>query len=127
MERIMDYFVNAKQKLHATLAVLNTSQDYTTDLKTVLESLDNGLQFTKTYYSEVNNSALAKNNKFNGSDIYFYFIRYTHQFFNIINAADTLANASYYEKYIHLINIRQDRFDILKAEAIAKATEILEQ
>lgn len=120
----IDLFAEAKQKLEIAIDVLKNAGDYTQDIKTVLHVLDDGLQFTKLYYSELNSQALSQTQSFKGSDIYFYFMRFTHQFFNVMNIVNTLPNASYYEKFLHLLQVRQQKFDELCKEAIKKGQEI---
>jgi hypothetical protein len=121
----MDLLDNARQKLEATLDVLKKSKDYAIDIKAVLAALDDGLQFTKQHYGELNSITLAKTHNLKGSDIYFFFMRFTHQFYNVLNVIQTKPNAGYYEKFLFLLEVRQQRFDELKEEALAKGQEIL--
>ena len=121
----MDLFDTAKQKLEIALETINNAQDYTQSIKQVLQVLDDGLQFSKLHYSELNSLTMAKNKNLKGSDIYFFFMRFTHQFFNVMNIIQTIPNASYFEKFQHLRNIRQQRFDEVRADALIKAAEIL--
>ena len=44
---------------------------------------------------------------------------------NVMNIIQTIPNASYFEKFQHLLNIRQQRFDEVRADALIKAAEIL--
>lgn len=121
----MDLFTKAQQKLEIAISALKNAGDYTKDIKDILEKLDDGLQFTKEHYGELNSQSLAQTHKFKGSDIYFYFMRFTHQFFNVMNIVNTLPNASYYEKFMHILNMRQQKFDELCKEATKKGLEIL--
>lgn len=121
----MNLYIEAKQKVEKAIEVLTNAGEYTTDIKKVLHTLDDGLQFTKQHYGELNSQSLAQTHTFKGSDIYFYFMRYTHQFFNVMNIANSLPNAGYYEKFLHILNLRQQKFDELCKEAIAKGKEIL--
>ena len=121
----MDLFDTAKQKLEIALETINNAQDYTQSIKQVLQVLDDGLQFSKKHYSELNSLTMAKNKNLKGSDIYFFFMRFTHQFFNVMNIIQTIPNASYFEKFQHLLNIRQQRVDEVRADALIKAAEIL--
>ena len=95
----MDLFDTAKQKLEIALETINNAQDYTQSIKQVLQVLDDGLQFSKKHYSELNSLTMAKNKNLKGSDIYFFFMRFTHQFFNVMNIIQTIPNASYFEKF----------------------------
>lgn len=121
----MDLFNEAKKKLEETIQVLQNAQDYLQDIKPVLHKLNEGLQFTKLHYSELNSQALAQTHTFKGSDMYFYFMRFTHQFFNIVNIVNTLPNTDYYEKFLSIVNIRQQKFIELCQEAKQKGEEIL--
>ena len=121
----MDIFNEAKQKLEETIQVLQNAQDYLQDIKPGLHKLNEGLQFTKQHYSELNSQALAQTHTFKGSDMYFYFMRFTHQFFNIVNIVNTLPNTDYYEKFLSIVNIRQQKFLELCQEAKQKGEEIL--
>ncbi|HRG63540.1 MAG TPA: hypothetical protein PLP75_11070 [Burkholderiales bacterium] len=121
----MDLLETAKQKLEYALSTLEKSDDYTQNIKLVLAALDDGLQFTKKHYSELNSLTMAKTNSLKGSDIYFFFMRFTHQFFNVMNIIQTLPNAGYYEKFLFLLEARQERFDELRLDAISKAKEII--
>ena len=42
-----------------------------------------------------------------------------------MNIIQTIPNASYFEKFQHVIKVRQQRFDEVRADAIAQATKIL--
>ena len=121
----MDLLDTARGKLNVALEILAESPDYVSGIKPLLVALDDGLQFTKNHYGELNSITLAKNNNLKGSDIYFFFMRFTHQFYNVLNIIQTKPNASYYEKFLFLLEVRQQRFDELKEEAIAKGNEIL--
>lgn len=121
----MDSLQIAKQKLEIALETIKTSQDYTQSIKHVLEVLDDGLQFSKKHYSELNSLTMAQSKNLKGSDIYFFFMRFTHQFFNVMNIIQTLPNARYYEKFLHLLDVRQQRFDELRDDALVKGAEIL--
>jgi hypothetical protein len=121
----MDLLTTAKQKLEVALEVINSAHDYTQSIKPVLAALDDGLEFTKKHYSELNTQTLNQGDSLKGSDIYFFFMRFTHQFFNVMNIIQTIPNVSYYEKFLYVLKARQQRFDEICAEAKAKASEIL--
>lgn len=121
----MDLLDQAKQKLATSLKIINAAEDYTQSIKQILQALDDGLQFSKQHYSALNSLAMTKDKNLNGADIYFFFMRFTHQFFNVMNIIQTIPNASYFEKFQHIIHIRQQRFDEVRADAIAQANKIL--
>lgn len=121
----MDALQTAKQKLEIALDVIKNAQDYTKSIQQVLEVLDDGLQFAKANYSELNTITMAQNKNLKGSDIYFFFTRFTHQFFNVMNIIQTLPNAGYYAKFLHLLEVRQQRFSELCTDALNKGNKIL--
>ncbi len=121
----MDALQIAKQKLEIALDVIKNSQDYTKSIQHVLEVLDDGLQFAKANYSELNAITMIQNKDLKGSDIYFFFMRFTHQFFNVMNIIQTLPNAGYYAKFLHLLEVRQQRFNELCTDALNKGNKIL--
>lgn len=121
----MDLLDTAKKKLEFALEVIKNSTDYSNDIKPVLSALDDGLQFTKQHYGELNSLTLAKAQGLKGSDIYFFFMRFTHQFYNVMNVVQSKPNASYYEKFLYLYEIRQHRFIELREEALVKGNEII--
>ncbi|MEN9946602.1 MAG: hypothetical protein RLZZ293_988 [Pseudomonadota bacterium] len=121
----MDLLEQARQKLNNTLEILQHSTNYQVDIQRVLEVLDDGLQFSKQHYSELNALTLQHSQQLNGADIYFFFMRFTHQFFNVMNIVQTVPNASYYNKFLALLATRQERFEELRRDAIAKGLEIL--
>jgi hypothetical protein len=121
----MDLLDSAKQKLTIALETINNAQDYTQSIKQILQTLDDGLQFSKQHYSALNALTMTKDKNLSGADIYFFFMRFTHQFFNVMNIIQTIPNASYFEKFQHVIKVRQQRFDEVRADAIAQATKIL--
>jgi hypothetical protein len=122
----MDAYAEAVKKLQESLNILISSTRYEIHIRDVMKSLDSGLQFTKDNYSELNNSALLGQHKSaSGSDIYFYFMRLSHQFFNVMNIISVMPNASYYHRVLHIIETRQKKYDELRTEAILKANQIL--
>lgn len=124
-EIIVDLLDTAKAKLETALNVIQASENYSDGVKSVLASLDDGLQFTKKHYGELNALTLAKTNTLKGSDIYFFFMRFTHQFFNVMNIIQTVPNAGYYEKYLFLVESRQLRFNEIREDALNKGREIV--
>lgn len=121
----MDLLETARKKLEYALEIIKNSADYSNDIKAVLSALDDGLQFTKQYYGELNSLTLARSQGLKGSDIYFFFMRFTHQFYNVMSIVQTKPNASYYEKFLYLYELRQLRFAELREESLAKGNEIL--
>ena len=121
----MDLLDSAKQKLTIALETIKNAQDYTQPIKQVLQVLDDGLQFSKQHYSALNTLTMTKDKNLNGADIYFFFMRFTHQFFNVMNIIQTIPNASYFEKFQHVVHVRQQRFEEVRADAIAQAHKIL--
>lgn len=115
----MNTYKETIHKLQATLIILKESENYETSIRTIMQSLDEGLQFTKEHYSEL----LSNDN--NGSDIYFFFMRFSHQFFNVMNLINVKPNASYYQRTLHLFETRQKKFVELREEAIIKASRLL--
>lgn len=121
----MDLLDDAKQKLAIALEEIKNAQDYTQSIKQILQTLDDGLQFSKQHYSELNALTMTKDKNLSGADIYFFFMRFTHQFFNVMNIIQTIPNASYFEKFQHIVKVRQQRFEEVRADAIAQAHKIL--
>lgn len=114
-----------RQKLLDFILILNKTNEYT-ELKNVMMSLENGLAFTKEHYRELNECTLVNNNNFRGADIYFFFMRYIHQFFNIVNLSQNSLSGSYYQKFMHIYEYRQTKFIELSQEAIHQANILLE-
>lgn len=121
----MDLLDSAKQKLTIALETINNAQDYTQSIKQILQTLDDGLQFSKQHYSALNALTMTKDKNLSGADIYFFFMRFTHQFFNVMNIIQTIPNASYFEKFQHVVKVRQQRFEEVRADAISQANKIL--
>jgi hypothetical protein len=121
----MDLLDSAKQKLTIALETINNAQDYTQSIKQILQALDDGLQFSKQHYSALNALTMTKDKNLSGADIYFFFMRFTHQFFNVMNIIQTIPNASYFEKFQHVVKVRQQRFEEVRADAISQANKIL--
>jgi len=120
-----DLLATTQAKLEAALLTLKEATTYAQSIENVLKILDEGLQFTQGHYSELNALTLSRHQSLKGADIYFFFMRYTHQFFNVMNVVQSLPNTGYYQKFIHLNQARQERFEEIRADALAKGQEIL--
>ncbi len=123
----MNIYNEALDKLEKTLTVLKHSDSYEKHMREVMESLDQGLKYTKEHYSELNGGSLFLKDVTRGADVYFFCMRFSHQFFNVMTLISIMPNATYYQRAQHILSIRQSKFEELCKEAITKAISLLEQ